>query len=183
MIRKNFGAKALRRSALVWLTWLASGCLSMQSPTTIDNIQQAATTGSQPYVEAYVEYRGPSDKWAGPTTFLLHVVAKDAGVARVSITPALFGAPAKDAPNTAGRGLASKGMAGETARDHMARLALSVQGGDIPFRGCLSPVRVRLVRADGALLEKSGCRSGEGWPRAASEAVNQFIVSTVGAGA
>lgn len=175
--------KLIRSAVLVSLGWAASGCLSMQSQSTIDNIQQSATK-SLPYVEAYVEYRGPAEKWAGPTTFLLHVVAKDAGVARISITPALFNSRIKDdAPTTAGRGLASRGMPGETARDHMARLASAVQGGDEPFRGCLSPVRVRLVRADGALVEKSGCRSETGWPRAASEAVNSFIVSTVGTGA
>ena len=51
---------------------------------------------------------------------------------------------------------------------------LAIQGADQPFSGCLNPVRVRLVRQDGALTEKQGCR-GFGWTRTASEKVNTFL--------
>lgn len=160
-----------------------SGCLSMQSQTTMEAIQNATngtTMNTKPYVEAYVEYRGPHEKWAGPTTFLMHVSAKDAGMARISVTPALFAPPIPN-PTMNDRTLASaKGMTGEAARDQMSRLASAMQGGDVAFNGCLYPVRVRLIRADGAIVEKSGCRGSEGWAKATSEAVNQFVVATVG---
>ena len=153
-----------------------SGCLSMQSQTTVENV--SGSLPQKPFVEAFVEYRGPSDRWAGPTSFLIHIVAKDTGLAQVSVTPALFGTPS-DAPTD--RKLASsKGMTGENARDLMAKLSASLQGGEVPFRGCLSPVRVRLIRADGSLLEKAGCRAIEGWPKAASDAVASFISSSIG---
>ena len=70
-------------------------------------------------------------------------------------------------------------MKGETARDQLAHLATSLQGAEQNFRGCLSPVRVRLVRADGALLEKQGCRGQNGWSRIASESVNSFITAAL----
>lgn len=153
----------------------ASGCLSMQSQTSLDN----AATSTQPYVEGYVEYPGPPAKWAGPTSFILHVVAKDAGPAQISVAPALFTPPGRDG-TTMGRLPASiKGLSGEAAREQLGHLATSLQGASTNFRGCLSPVRVRLVRADGALLEKQGCRSQSGWGRAASDTVNQFITAAL----
>lgn len=170
-------------AALLAAVGSLGGCLSMQNQPAIQALQgNMGAGGAKPFVEAYVEYRGPSEKWAGPTSFLLHVVAKDAGVAKISITPALFATPqkTKDADGTTvQRTLAAKGMAGETARTHMSNLANAIQGGEQPFRGCLSPVRVRLVRADGAIVEKQGCRGSVGWPKAASEAVNQFILTTL----
>lgn len=187
---------------------LASGCMSMQNQPAMEALQQKGAA-PKPYVEAYVEYRGPAERWSGPTTFLLHVQAKDNGLARVSVTPALFSKPVEPQmphPEVAGRALASlagaasalpavkgaasaavpapnsnpvsKGITGEAAREQLTQLASAIQGGDITFRGCLSPVRVRLIRSDGALLEKHGCRSQEGWPRAVSETVSRFILAS-----
>lgn len=162
--------------------WMLSGCLSMQSQTTVDNVTGALP--SKPFVEAFVEYRGPADRWAGPTSFLLHVVAKDTGPAQITVVPSLFGAPAETERKLASettKPAATTGMTGEVAREQMGKLAAALQGVETPFRGCLSPVRVRLVRADGSLVEKTGCRAIDGWSKAASEAVAQFITASVGA--
>ena len=48
------------------------------------------------------------------------------------------------------------------------------------FKGCLYPVRARLIRADGSVVEKQGCRSQLGWTRVASETVSLLISATVG---
>jgi hypothetical protein len=170
----------LRPLSLAALPALLAGCLSMQSQSTLDAINDS--TKNSPVVEAYVEYPGPGEKWAGPSSFVLHVVAKDAGLAQVSVAPALFeqlagGALAKARKPASGR---TPGMDGETARRHLAQLASQLQGGDEKFRGCLYPLRIRLVRASGALTEKLGCRGHTGWPRTASEMVNTFITAALG---
>ena len=165
---------------------IASGltaCLSMQSQTTLDAIQ--ASMSAQPFTEAYIEYPGPSEKWSGPTSFIMHVTAKDSGTAQVYVSPALFNKPGSkeiEAPTAPGRTLAAvvpHGITGDAARDQLSHLATALQGADESFRGCLSPVRVRMIRADGSLLEKKGCRGQNGWSKAASESVNYFISASL----
>ena len=69
--------------ALICLAWAGSGCLSTQTQSSLDG-----TNGqSSPYVEAYVEYPGPHEKWSGPASFILHVTAKDKGSALITVTP------------------------------------------------------------------------------------------------
>ncbi len=157
---------------------MGSACLSMQNQTTLEGIQGAAG----PYVEAYIEYPGPSDKWAGPSHFILHVLAKDSGMAQIAVTPALFKPVAVDphAPGAKAIGAVTEltrtpGMSGEAAREQLGRLMTALTGGEASFRGCLSPVRVRVIRADGAVTERHGCRGGKGWSKAVSESVDQFI--------
>ena len=170
---------------MVSLPVILSGCLGMQSQSTLDAIQEGMS--AQPVTEAYIEYPGPQSKWAGPTNFILHVSAKDT-LARISVTPALF--------DEAAAGISLKGrapasmtegakpgqkvdhrveMTGGQARDQLAHLAASLTGGAENFRGCLSPLRVRMIHADGAVTEKQGCRGQTGWSKAASESVNTFI--------
>jgi hypothetical protein len=159
----------------------------MQNQPSMETVQKLANAGgvsNKAYVEAFIEYRGPQQKWAGPTNFLLHVVAKDAGVAKITVTPSLFATPrSRDQDGTtAGRTLASLGMAGENARKQMLQLATAMQGEDAPFSGCLSPVKVRLISADGAIFEKEGCRGSTGWPKVASESVSGYITAMLGGG-
>ena len=191
-------------SAALWLS--GTGCLSMQSQTSLDTAN-AAKGGNQPYVEAYIEYPGPQAKWAGPASYILHVNAKDTGPAQITATPALLsnvpGAAGPRHPNGATAGernpaassasLVLSGpfagahgappvahpMSSEEARSQLSHLATALQGAQAPFRGCLSPVRVRLVRTDGGLLERQGCRSELGWSRTVSEAVSSFTDATI----
>ncbi len=100
-----------------------------------------------------------------------------------NITPEVTAAAAKYAQQTLGvqasAAYKAKPMSVEQAREKLAYLATEVQGEDVPTRGCLSPVRVRLVRADGSVLEKEGCRSLRGWPKTASELTAEFISAAV----
>lgn len=172
-------SQALGRMALGWGAGLASlllsSCLGMQSQSTLDGIQGA----THPYVEAFIEYAGPHAKWAGPSNFMLHVVAKDAGAAKITVTPALFRDALPPAGMSKDRAPASQGVPGEHARQRLAHMATSLQGADQTFKGCLSPLRVRLIRADGAVLEKQGCRGQSGWAKGASEAVSHFISASL----
>jgi hypothetical protein len=70
---------------------------------------------------------------------------------------------------------ASGGVTQVNARDQVARLAEAIRDDDSPFSGCLNPVRVRLIRTDGILLERQGCRGQEGWPKVASEVASHFL--------
>jgi len=165
-------------SAIV--AFVVTGCLSMNSSSTLDNVADATKGATQPYVEGYVEYSGPQARWSGPTTFTLYVSAKDSANAKVSVTPAFFGETQNPAPKYVGRDPASAtstplGISGDKAREQLAYLATALQGADSGFSGCLSPIRVRLVRADGALLDKQGCRGQTHWSGAVSESVNFFI--------
>ncbi len=156
-------------------------CLSMQNQTTLDGI-----SGAGPYVEAYIEYPGPSDRWAGPSHFILHVLAKDSGMAQIAVTPALFKVSnaEKNAPGAKAIGAVTEltrtqGMSGEGAREELGKLMTALTGGEASFRGCLSPVRVRVIRADGAVTERHGCRGNRGWSKAVSESVDHFIYKSL----
>src|SRR4051812_42875295 len=80
----------LLAGSVIALAWGGAGCLSMQSQTSLDATNNAnPVVSNQPYVEVYVEYAGPQIKWAGPVSYILHVTAKDAGQAQITLTPAL----------------------------------------------------------------------------------------------
>jgi hypothetical protein len=70
-------------------------------------------------------------------------------------------------------------MSAENARELLANLAVSLQGAEGAFRGCLSPVRVRLIRADGILVEKQGCRGQNGWSHIASQSADRFLTAAL----
>lgn len=186
-------AAAFGASAILLLA--GPGCLSTQTQTSLDGTQSA------PYVEVFVEYPGPQERWSGPTSFLLHVSAKDEGSAQIVTTPGWADesagneapsqtpgqAPApQSVPMSArvpasalGKAVGKRQMSAQEARELLGNLNIALQGAAAPFKGCMSPVRVRLVRADGALTERQGCRSEIGWARAISETVNIFVGASV----
>lgn len=170
--------RVLAGCALVTVLIVISGCLGMQGQATLDETVDAVkgkTAESQRFVEGYIEYPAPQEKWAGPVHMILHISAKDGGPVQVEVNPTWFKpqAPVEIQRRT----LASAPLiSGEDARTRLAFLGRAIQE-EAPqvFQGCLTPVRARLIRADGTLLEKQGCRSQQGWPRAASEIFNQFV--------
>jgi hypothetical protein len=128
---------------------------------------------SKPVVEAFLEYVGPPQKWAGPSSFVVHVTARDLKKTEVAIFPAQFAQPL----NRAVASTASTGQAAvepEGIRDQLAELAGSLSK-DSSWYGCLYPVRVRLIREDGSLLDKYGCRGQDGWPAAMGRTMGKLI--------
>jgi hypothetical protein len=168
----------------VLLGVVLSSCMSLQNGGTLDQIAGALTS---PIVEGYIEYPGPHAKWAGPQGFVMHIDAKGTGNAKLSVVPALIAAPAAHPTNLgkvgAHRTLASEpvvsnqGVPAEVAREILANLGSSIGHEEPAFRGCLSPVRIRLIRANGALIERQGCRGQGGWAKTASETVNRFVTA------
>ena len=141
-----------------------TGCLSMHGNPTLDAVN-AALGVSQPYVEAYLEFPGPQERWAGPMSLVVHVRAKQGAPLEVLVTPHSFQAPLHPTllPSALAQGTdtgskdpqrspaAAATMSSEEARERLGMLATALQSGDTEFRGCASPVRVRLIRADGGV--------------------------------
>lgn len=156
---------------------ILSGCVSAHN----DSLTEALNSdhSGSAYVEGYVEYSGPNSRWAGPVTFGIHIDAREPGNAIIHYTPESYN-PQDDRPQIKARTLASasmpqKGVAMDLARQNLAYLAVSMDQTSSSFAGCMYPVRARLVRADGAVKEKQGCRGTSGWPVFASEMVSNFI--------
>lgn len=124
------------------------------------------------FIEAYVEFPGPHERWVGPPGYVMNVNAKEATKPWVGVTSLA----AK--PVLGDRRIASipKGDP-QAARAQIERLATALKEDDSSpeFKGCLSPVRVRLVRGDGTMVEREGCRGYNAWTKTASEFVGYFL--------
>jgi hypothetical protein len=147
---------------------LVTACVGARQGT-LDEIS-AAVGGKQVFNEAFLDYPGPSEQWAGPARFILHVTAKDKD-ADVQI-------PAQWHPVTTvtHRTLAST-MTGDQARAKLTELAAAMTEDNSVYAGCSYPIRVRLVRPDGSVLDKEGCREQSKWSKTASETVDYFITN------
>jgi hypothetical protein len=177
-----------------------SACVSsMQNSPALDALKSAAdgsSGSSSPFVEATVEYPGPSGRWAGPASFLLSLNAREAGDARIQILPQLWGPEAvPPAVRPAGGGLAhgngdgvgsrvpasqTLGIPAEFVRERIAHLFSALQADTAKSAGvggCLYPVRIRLVRADGGLVERQGCRGLGAWTGAVSAFTSEFLTA------
>ena len=164
--------------------FLTAGCMSTQNQSQLDKIS-GQTVSNSPFVEAYIEYASPQSKWVGPSSFILHVTAKDGDQATVQTVPQLFVKAAPAANIVHERTPASEHSVNESAlktipaafaREQIADLAKKAQDGPDPeFKGCTSPLRLRLIRADGGLVEKVGCRGLAGWSKESSETVARVL--------
>lgn len=153
---------------------LATGCVGSQPQSALD-----AMEAGMAFVEGYIEFGGPSARWAGPEAVVLHVDAHDSNHAKIDLTPTIFHKAPKGSATTSGRGLASSGKAvvvsSETVRGLLGDLAGTLDSPDRQFRGCLSPIRVRLIRSDGAVVERQGCRTQIAWTRTASRVFSDLL--------
>lgn len=164
----------------LWLSILMSmmifneGCFNTNSD--IVNPGHSSGDVNAPFTEGYIEYPGPSEKWVGPQNFVVHIVTRGTGNAQISILPALFSTSMSDPK---GSGLATLNINIGTVREELARLNAAMQEPERVFEGCLYPVRVNLIRSDGILIERQGCRGQLGWPRVVSEIVNHLIEASI----
>ncbi len=175
----------MKRLMVLTLTAAAlSGCAGSQS--TLDAITGAleGQQALQPsYVEAYIEFAGPDEKWAGPSAMLVHVVARDEQ-AEISVTPAIGEFEKTPGPVVVQRSLASKQsrtLSSEKVRMQLDYLAAAAEAPQQAVPGCLSPVKVRLVRADGTVFERRGCRQNV-WSHVASRIVSEYLDTVMKAG-
>lgn len=145
---------------------VASGCVNGRN-STLDEIAGVFSSDKAVYTEAFLDYPGPADQWAGPAHFILHVTAKDK-VAEVQI-------PAQWYPVASDHRAPASALTGEEARAKLSDLAASMRDDSGDYHGCLYPIRVRLIRADGNVLDKMGCRDQSRWSKTASETVDFFF--------
>jgi hypothetical protein len=149
-------------------------CFGSNNETT--NTNPDLEGSSVPFTDAYIEYLGPHEKWAGPQNFSVHVNTKGPEKAKVYISTSIF-----KGESSSERSLqsVSHGVTIDAAREQIARLSSAMQEKDPTIRGCLLPVRVKLIREDGVLMTRQGCRGQAGWPKVASEIVNQLVGSAM----
>jgi hypothetical protein len=154
---------------------LLGACSSRPSASAKSELQaREAEIRSLPYVEAYIEYVGTAERWAGPASFMVHVIAKDLSIPEIALRPDLFAATA---PATDGK---ASQFTGSMARERLTLFASELEKPDASDRiiaggACLSPIRVRLIRADGSILDRQGCRGQGAWPAFASHTVSTLI--------
>jgi hypothetical protein len=133
---------------------------------------EQATESGPPFVEAMLEFVGPPERWAGPKTVILHLQARDAEPASVLVTPN----PGMPIPRPGGGAVSAAGhLSQPIARAELRALGGTMLETQASFTGCLYPIRARLVRADGSVLERQGCRSNTGWPVAVSRILSNAI--------
>jgi hypothetical protein len=160
---------------------MMSGCSGIKTEVIKTPVTQTTDQSrNSPFIEAYLEYVGPPERWAGPSNLLVHLVAKDLTNTEFSVRPDLITQLGEKAEIKEGSRLPSSTSTtdrpkGQVAREKLAFLAESINTDRTPFFGCLYPVRARLIRADGSLVEKFGCRSFQGWASVASHTVSQMF--------
>jgi len=63
-------------------------------------------------------------------------------------------------------------------RDELADIIDSFEdNANVATTGCAFPIRMKLIRQNGGVLEKWGCRGGAAWTKTASEAASRFLAS------
>lgn len=172
--------------SLTLIALFAVGCMTSSPHNTLEIMEgeiankmgiKVIPVAPSPFVEAFIEFAGPHERWMGPQPMVLNIVAA-AGPNNDQPEFAQVGVFPESGPENAaeGRSIAStKGVPLKVAREVLDNLAKSMSEETAEFSGCLYPVRVRLVRADGSLLEKAGCRGQKGWPRIASQSLSSIL--------
>ena len=156
-------------SALLAVLAITQGCVGNNRHNTLGGLANEPAI-----VEAFIEYSGPGDRWAGPVSVLIHVSAKEGEKVAVQVSPSEL-IKQVESVDVNGRGLASEKVTTAVMRDRLAGLAETIEHSNENFRVCLTPVRVRMVRIDGAVKEWQGCRASTGWPKAVSEFTAQVF--------
>jgi len=171
---------------------LLSGCSSLHDES---GVMGALTefAKKQSVVEATIEFSGAAPQWVGPRSLTLQVLAREGQNAQISVTPDLQWrsngeselvwldsgrAPAGALSFTEGKSGPTTRYTVDLAREQLNQLALVMESdkNDRPaFSQCLYPVRARLTRSDGALVEKNGCRGMGGWEQKVSEFTAQVV--------
>jgi hypothetical protein len=161
-------------TALTSIALLAlSACLEEATVKTGKNENQ-----NKPFVEAFIEFQGPSSKWAGPESMSIQLNARAADKVSVSVLPKwlLADTDAIAVSDFSARGKVSPAA----AREYLSFLAAIVQKSpDEKWQGCLSPVHIKLISEDGQIVEKTSCRSLNGWPIEASRAAHKILSSVL----
>ena len=194
------------RLALLSSLVLAGACTSLTDHPAMNSLEavKGQSNPGQPYVEAYFEFVGPQAKWAGPPSWVVHVDAREGEWARVKTQPTLFteGAATATIPTAPDETIKEGAHGGEkrapaavskaqppassltvqNARTQLAEIASMISPDRKPQSvvnlACLHPVRVRLIKQDGTVLDQQGCRSIHGWEAQVAKTTAAFLDSS-----
>ncbi len=122
------------------------------------------------FTEVLIEYPGPEESWGGPQDFVFHIVAKEGESAQFATKPAQFLKTTKS-----GNTFPMKGIAIQATRQDLEKLNRALKENEPEFKGCLTPIRIKLMREDGVVIERQSCRGPVGWPKVASEIVSKYV--------
>ena len=148
----------------------------------------------QSVVEATIEFSGPAPQWVGPQTLTLEVNTRDTETPQIEITPDFHWKEKRSseviwldhqrAPagvlslNALPKANLKLNYSSELAREQLNQLAQVMEkedSKDAQFTQCLYPVRARLIRSDGGVVEKNGCRGMGKWEQNASDYASYLI--------
>jgi hypothetical protein len=172
---------SLSNLGFVGLAAVMAGCLGAQQQSTLDNMGAAVAGGKSqavPVVEAYFEFAAPHEKWAGPAALNLHLVAREGDFAKLKWTSRTLQAELAALPGQVQNPDPNFRVPLGVAREALAQLEKGISEGNEPFFGCTSPVSLKLIKANGAIVEKQGCRSDRGWPKLASQLTSDWLKIT-----
>lgn len=175
-----------RIAALGFLCGIFGACAGSPHPlaaVTTPGTVLVSSLEPAPVVEAYLEFVGPPERWAGPQTLTVHLTARDGDFARLAVTPPLPAEGARvNSREPQGAFVGSNLIAPAAVRESLAELAAAVRSQpdqDQTFSGCLFPLRLKLIQADGVVTEKDGCRTLTGWPLAFARATDRVLTVSV----
>lgn len=167
---------------LYGLLLLIFSCTSSKDHPMEELLSEAALSGAEgplSWVEAFIEFSGPEDRWAGPPSLVFRIEAPKGG--ELALVQTNFDIPlAPKLVPADGRALAKadepKLMANQVRID-LAAFARMIEQAPLDEKAgaCLYPLRARVMRADGAILEKTGCRGNGGWTRTAGFLVDHYL--------
>ncbi len=157
-----------------------TACSSLHEQPALDALSQIKDqAAATPFVEGYFEFVGPHAKWAGPSAWVIHIDAREGEFAKVKAQPPVAPESAPRSPAQAGARPQAPGVTVQAARAQLANLAAMMAPDRRPqstlSEACLHPIRVRLIRQDGAVLDQIGCRSVTGWESQVSKATGFFM--------
>ena len=142
---------------------LLSGCFgSSKGGSIMDG--RVNDEAAPPFVEAFIEYPGPSEKWAGPHSLSAHLSARGGKSGEIAVIHPMF--KMVDA---------HPAISVEKAREQFDRIQAIINHELKSTANCSSPVKIRLIRTDGAVISKQACRGQSGWPRVASDLTAQWL--------
>lgn len=151
------------------------GCMGSKKESPFDGLLEGA------FVEAFIEYPGPSEKWVGPETLLIHVDARSNDGLKFKISPsALYRSGSNETIELENRIPAeqkARGLNSSTLRERLAELSEKLDETEETFSGCLHPVRVRLTKVDGGVREWQGCRGANAWSKEVGQLSSDLLAT------
>lgn len=155
------------------IAYLLTGCVGGNQNSTLNEIQDATGEKSaQNIVEGYIEYVGAPHRWAGPSSLIVYLNARNAGDAEIQITPA----PALQTEGSVRVPASQNAIAkSQDVRKWLSELA---EVAAVPIQsagGCLYPVRIRLISQDSQIKEYVGCRGSLGWTSKMNEVTSRAL--------